>query len=89
MKGAVERARQGLRQSSLSHARHVLDQEVPAGEKGNKGKLDDLVFAPDYALDGPLEAREQFRLGALCRRAVISRTWRLAGRKSLPSAASG
>jgi hypothetical protein len=85
MKGAVEGARKGVRQSSLSHAGHVLDQEVPPGEKGDEGKLDDLVFAPDYAPDGPLEAGEQLRLGALCRRAVIGDLWRLAGRKSLPS----
>jgi hypothetical protein len=59
---------------------------MPAGEKGDKGKLDDRVLAPDYALDGPLEAGKQFRLGALDRPAVINSTWRLAGRKSLPFA---
>ena len=86
MKGTVERAGQGVRQSSLSHPGHVLDQEVSASEQGDKGKPDDLVFAPDYALDGPLEAGKQFRLGALCRRAFIGRPLRLAGRKSFLSA---
>ena len=62
---------------------------MSASEEGDQGKPDDLVFAPDYALDGPLEAGKQFRLGALCRRTVVGRPGRLAGRKSLPSAAPG
>jgi hypothetical protein len=59
---------------------------VPASEEGGKGKPDDLVFAPNDALDGPLEAGKQFRLGALCRGAFIGRPLRLAGRMSFLSA---
>ena len=59
---------------------------MPASEEGGKGKPDDLVFAPNDALDGPLEAGKQFRLGALCRGAFIGRPLRLAGRMSFLSA---
>jgi hypothetical protein len=56
-------AGQRRRQRGLAHARHVLDQQVPAGQQGDQGKLNRFFLAENRAGDGTLQLRNDLRGG--------------------------
>ncbi len=49
--GAAEAAGQGAGQHGLGHARHVLQQHVPFGQKRDQSQDDLIAFADDDFLD--------------------------------------
>lgn len=55
LESAIEASSQRVRQRCLADAGHVLDEEVPAGQESDQGKLYYVRLASDDSLDRRLK----------------------------------
>ena len=62
MKPAIDYQRQTMGQSSLSHARHILHQQMTPGEESDQTLFYHFCFAFDNGLNGLYQAIDFFLL---------------------------
>ena len=57
LEGAIDRARQGLRQRGLTHAGHIFNQQVAARQQADHREPDDVALAADDGVEARLPVR--------------------------------